>query len=323
MDVTNRNSPQLMWVIDNGDPDFLDLGQTWSPAAQARVNIGGTPRDVIIFAGGYDAGQDNGAHRTDTKGNAIYMVDPLSGTLVWSAGSDTARSNHDLELPRMRYSIPAAPAVIDKDNDQLTDRLYFGDMGGQVWRIDLVNGRGRTTLGEGGVIASVGGADVGSPTRADARRFYTTPGVVDVVQDNTIFTAINIGSGYRAHPLDTSTREEFYSIRDFRPNEVVPTGDYDSPAQPLILRSDLPDITDNLAPQLEATDAGWRMRLEGPGEKILTSSLTISNVLFFNSFTPTTADATCLPGGGRNRLYRVSILGGFPLTNLDRSTRPG
>jgi len=322
MDVTNRNSPALRWLIDSGDSDFLDLGQTWSPATAARVSIGGTTKDVIVFAGGYDAGQDNGAYRTDTKGNAIYMVNTMTGTLEWSAGSNAARSDHDLELPRMTFSIPAAPRLLDTDRDTLTDRIYFGDMGGQVWRIDFVNGRGRTTLGEGGVIASVGAADAGAPVRADARRFYNTPDVVNVISDGKLFTAINIGSGYRAHPLDTLTDEEFFSIRDFRSQEVIPSQDYGSPALPIVMRGDLPDITDNLTPQLEPTDAGWRLRLEGPGEKVLSSALTVSNVLFFSSFTPTAAATTCLPGGGRNRLYAISVFDGRALTNLDQSLDP-
>lgn len=321
MDVTSRDNPQLKWVVDSSNTGFLDLGQTWSPVTQARVAIGGSVKDVLLFSGGYDAGQDNGSHRTDTKGNAIYMVNALTGALEWSAGSPNARSNHDLDLPRMTFSIPAAPRVLDSDRDELTDRMYFGDMGGQVWRIDIVNGQGRTTLGEGGVLASVGGAE-GSVARGDARRFYNTPDVVDVIQDGKLFTAINLGSGYRSHPLDTLTSEEFYSIRDFRAQEVIPTADYGSVAQPMVFRGNLPDITNNLTPTLAPTDAGWRLRLEAPGEKVLSSPLTISNVLFFNSFTPTSSGNSCLPGGGQNRLYRVSVLGGFPLTNLDQSVDP-
>ncbi|NND35926.1 MAG: hypothetical protein HKN81_02220, partial [Gammaproteobacteria bacterium] len=223
---------------------------------------------------------------------------------------------------RMDFSIPAGLRVLDSDRDGFANRLYVGDMGAQVWRIDFINGNGRASLAEGGVIASLGAADDGAPTRADARRFYNTPDAVDLVLDAKILTAINIGSGYRAHPLDATTDEEFYSIRDFRTQDVIPTADYGTPAAPILTRANLIDVTDNVAPTLLATDPGWRLRLDSPGEKILGSSLTISNVLFFNSFTPAAVQNSCLPGGGQNRLYRVNVFGASPLTNLDFSADP-
>ncbi|MFW2404757.1 MAG: pilus assembly protein, partial [Gammaproteobacteria bacterium] len=324
MDITSRTSPSLLWVIDSNSSNFLDLGQTWSPATAARVSIGGAAKDVILFGGGYDAGQDNGPFRTDSKGNAIYMVNTLTGALEWSAGDDNGRNSHDLPLDRMDFSIPAGLRVLDGDRDGFADRLYVGDMGGQVWRIDLINGNGRASLGEGGVIASLGAADDGAPARADARRFYNTPDAVNLVLDAKILTAVNIGSGYRAHPLDATTDEEFYSIRDFRTQDVIPTADYGTPAAPVLTRADLVDITDNTTPIELRTDPfpGWRLRLETPGEKILGTSLTISNTLFFNSFTPAANPNTCLPGGGQNRLYRINVLTAAPLTNLDFSEDP-
>ncbi|NND36297.1 MAG: PQQ-binding-like beta-propeller repeat protein, partial [Gammaproteobacteria bacterium] len=195
MDVTSRSNPSLRWVIDSNDAGFLDLGQTWSPATAARVSIGGAAKDVILFGGGYDAGQDNGSFRTDSKGNAIYMVNTLTGELEWSAGDDNGRDNHDLPLARMDFSIPAGLRVLDSDRDGFANRLYVGDMGAQVWRIDFINGNGRASLAEGGVLASLGAADDGAPARADARRFYNTPDAVDLVLDAKILTAINIGSG--------------------------------------------------------------------------------------------------------------------------------
>ena len=43
-----------------------------------------------------------------------------------------------------------------------------------------------------------------------------TPDIVPVVKRGTYYLTINLGSGFRAHPLDTATADEFFSIRDFR-----------------------------------------------------------------------------------------------------------
>ncbi len=320
MDVSNRTAPRLRWLINATQPDFLDLGQTWSPPVVAKVDIGGRVHRAAIFAGGYDPGQDNRTFRTDTKGNAVYFVDLETGDLLWSAGSAlTARSNHDLPLPRMQFSIPAGIRVLDRNADGLADRMYVGDMGGQLWRFDIVNGNTAAGLVEGGVLASLGAAEAAS-TSADVRRFYNTPDVVRVIKGENAFTAINIGSGYRAHPLDAQVSDEFYSVRDFNPARAIPTSEYDSPALPLITRDNLIDITTNTTPSLEPSDAGWRLGMvQDPGEKILGESLTLDNVLFFNSFAPSSAVQSCLPGAGINRNYRISVIDGSPLTNLDRS----
>lgn len=324
MDVSNRTSPELRWFIDATQSDFLDLGQTWSPPVVAKIDIGGQVRRVAIFAGGYDPGQDNRSFRTDTKGNAVYIVDLQTGDLLWSAGNaQTARSNHDLSLTRMRFSIPAGLRVLDRNADGLADRMYVGDMGGQIWRFDIVNGNNAAGLVEGGVLASLGAADSASAPAADTRRFYNTPDIVNVIKGENVFTAINIGSGYRAHPLDTLINDEFYSVRDFNPARAIPTNEYDSPALPLITREALVDITTDTTPSLEPDDAGWRLGMvQDPGEKVLGESLTLDNVLFFNSFAPTSTVQSCLPGAGINRNYRISVIDGSPLTNLDRSADP-
>ena len=61
----------------------------------------------------------------------------------------------------MNYSIPAPVKPLDLNGDGLAERFYVGDMGGQLWRFDIVNGEDRDALVEGGVLASLGGAAVG------------------------------------------------------------------------------------------------------------------------------------------------------------------
>ncbi len=323
MDISNRAAPRLNWIIDSSQPDFLEMGQTWSTPAVRKIDIGGRVRTVAIFGGGYDTGQDNREFRLDTKGNAIYIVDVETGERLWSAGNtQNSRGSHDLSLARMNFSIPAGIRVLDQNEDGLADRMYVGDMGGQIWRFDIINGNNPGSLVEGGVLASLGAADstTSPPPATDVRRFYSTPDVVNVIKDENVFLSINIGSGYRAHPLDTGIHDEFFSIRDFHSAQVIPTGQYGTQALPVITRDDLIDVTGNGEVTLDPSDAGWRLGMvQSDGEKILGESLTADNVLFFNSFTPVNTVQSCLPGAGINRNYRVSVIDGSALTNLDHS----
>jgi type IV pilus assembly protein PilY1 len=318
IDVTNRNQPRLVWEIDNQTAGFADLGQTWSTPVVSTVKVGATDRMVALFAGGYDSGQDNRAFRTDTIGNAIYMVDVEDGSLIWSAGGPNARDTHDLTLQRMRFSIPATLRAADLTEDGRADRIYVGDMGGQLWRLDIVNGNPVGSLVEGGVLASLGAADLGAnPPASEIRRFYNTPDVVPVITEETFYLSINIGSGYRAHPLDTGASDEFFALRDFRVFDIIDSNDpaYDNPKT----RAQLVDITATPNTTLLATEPGWRLRMEDVGEKILGESRTFANTVFFNSVTPLINPNSCGLPDTLNRQYRVNVLDGRPLTNLDGS----
>ncbi len=319
LDVTNRSNPQLEWTIDDTDPDFADLGETWSKPVITTVDINGTEKLVAIFGGGYATSQDFD-NATDSDGNAVFMVDALTGALIWSAGNS---NQHDLKLDDLDYSIPAALKVLDLNLDGLADRMYVGDMGGQVWRFDIFNGDPVSTLVEGGTLATLGRRAAGFGDTDDGidptpnRRFYATPDAVPVVTNNNIYLTVNLGSGYRAHPNDvTSTENEFYSIRDFNVFNQLQSNDvsYSNP----VLRGDLIDVTADVTTPVYDNDPGWRLEMvESAGEKVLAPSNTFENTVYFTSFAPGAVANACVGTGGLNRLYAVDIRTGAPTQDYD------
>jgi len=220
----------------------------------------------------------------------------------------------------MLNSIPAAPRVLDLSGDGLADRLYVGDMGGRLWRFDLVNGNDRADFGEGGVLASLGAADPAATVPTDVRRFYASPDVVLTDCAGATFLAVNLGSGYRGHPLDTDVADAFFSVRDTTVFGVIPTESYPAP----IGAGNLFDITGDPAALVPRDSPGWRLRMvEDPGEKILTAAVTFNDTIFFNSFSPGDSINACVGGIGVNRAYAVDTCNGWPVYNLDASTEPG
>lgn len=312
IDITDKSNPIKLWEI-NDDPagEFPDIGQTWSVPQMGFIKMGsGSEMAVAIFGGGYDDTQDTNVYSTDTVGNAVYMVDLLTGEKVWSAGNNS--TEHDLVLD-MQHSIPAPPLVIDTNRDGLLDRLYVGDTGGRVWRMDFFNGNSLSTFASGGILATLGGADLGStPATADLRRFYNQVDLVEDADGETRYFALNIGSGYRAHPLDRAIDEEFYSIRDFKPYTPMPSNDptYDNP----VGRSQLIDITSKPVIPVSSSSPGWRLSMNlSEGEKVLGKSLTINGVVYFSSFAPGGSANSCTAGKGSNRLYNINLTWGRPV----------
>jgi len=307
VEVTDRNRPELLWEIDSDTSGFEDLGQTWSTPKFARIRTDNETEpfeDVVFVGGGYDPVQDYDNYRTDNQGNAVYMIDVEDGSRLWSAGN---HSDHDLILPEMEHSIPAPLRVVDVNGDDLASRLYFGDMGGRLWRIDLINGNSLDDFAQGGIMAELGAAGLDSPDSADLRRFYNQADVVDVIDGNgNRYTAVNIGSGYRAHPLDRDIDEHFFSVRDFSVNHVLENTDYDDP----LLIDDLNSVGSSLSP-MGSISNGWKLPMNAAsGEKILGRSVTFNGTIYVTSFAPGSSGNACTAVAGQNRLYALSLFGG-------------
>jgi len=338
LNVTNKDAPELAWVIAAdeaaaGTPLSV-MGQTWSTPSFAKVKIDGTPTDVAIVGGGYDDGQDNLGYHTDARGNAIYMINVATGAVEWSAGG-TLNVGHNLEMntgatptaanATMQHSIPAQVKVFDLSGDGLHDRMYAVDMGGRIWRFDINNEAGSLAdLVQGGLIASLGAVETGLDT--DARRFYAAPDVVPVLADNPdhdSYLAINVGSGHRAKPLDESSDDWFFSVRDKNMFNALDTDDYDNS---YVRFGDLTDITGTPVATLSNAAPGWKLELRAEdGERVLGESYSFKGTVFFTSFTPAPIVATCgepSTGGGKNRLYRVSVADGNPRPNVDDIVDP-
>ena len=319
MDITDKNAPKLLWVRDAND--FPLLGQTWSTPTLSRMVINGAAQNpdylTLTFGGGYDTTQDNPLISTDVQGTGIYIIDTISGNLLWRAGPD---GGADLQLGRMQFSIPAGVRVIDVDNDQFADRMYAADMGGQVWRFDIFNGQPVGTFMTGGAIASLGAADSGIPTVLNSRRFYNATDVALFNKQDIPYLNIAIGSGYRAHPLNMNQEDRFYSIRDYDILGKLSQPQYD--ALTPLSEVDLADVSNDLTPVLPPNAKGWFLDLPDVGEKVLAEARTFDNKIFFSTFTPGSSGNGCIPSQGRNKLYVVAVENGSPVTDLDDSGDP-
>ncbi|MGB5441903.1 MAG: hypothetical protein WBN57_04675, partial [Gammaproteobacteria bacterium] len=112
LDLSTPGSPAYKWMISNATTGFSELGQSWSQPVPTiiagYVDGGGKPKPVIMFGGGYDAGNKDtaGLATTDSMGRAIYVVDADSGALVWSI-SPAASFGNNLQEIGLQHGIAA------------------------------------------------------------------------------------------------------------------------------------------------------------------------------------------------------------------------
>jgi type IV pilus assembly protein PilY1 len=320
LDVTNKNSPRLLW-----SSNLAEFGESWSTPVVSRMDIASVSQNadkaVVVIGGGYDTVHDSSAHPTspDAAGAGLFILDLKTGVELWRASSDTAANLTLATLGReMDRALPNDIRVIDLSGDGLVDRMYATDLGGQIWRFDVFNGQAPGALVTGGVIAQLGAEGLATPLDADTRRFYNSPDV-SLITDNRQqrrYISISVGSGYRAHPFDLSASDRFYSVRDGDVFNQLTQDAYNS--YPIVTDADLVEVSGQTQTVITANDRGWKFTLPY-NEKILADSLTFDDEIFFVAFTPdSNAAATCAAGKGTNFLYRVSAINGDPIVpNID------
>lgn len=330
IDISQRDRPYLKWVIKGGSagtPGFSQLGMTWSKPSVTDINVNGARRSVIIFGGGYDTNQDEGAvsvRRTDSVGNSLFIVDALSGELIWSAVNDTsldAGVGTTTIFPRMTYGIPSDITLFDSNSDGLSDQIYVGDMGAQIWRFDINNhASSPADMVKGGVVAQFSAAE----SAAENRRFFYAPDLAMMSFNNKKYLTLAIGSGWRSHPLDTQTDDKFFMLR-ISSVFNAPEGygkpvntDTQPPLYEPYSEADLANVTNDINPSVDwSAKVGWVLDMESAGEKVLSSSLTFNNAIVFTSYVPGGTTTSCSASVGSGRIYAVNLRDGSPVLDLD------
>jgi len=360
-DAVNGIEPVYMWRIRGGSAQYPRLGQTWSRPKLATVTLANTPDPgdlgpvtALFFGGGYDDGQDSG-FGPGGVGNAIYMADPETGERWLSVSANdpgggdkvvvpnNVANSIDVE-PKMTFPIPSDLGLLDSNGDGSTDRIYVGDMGGQLWRVDLkpadpanpASYRSEAVVGRLGMVS-------GDQTLADQRKFFEAPDVVQVrggLEFSSVanYDLVTIVSGNRANPLNRNVQDRFFAFRDpvigSMQDDPLPFGDgnadnfttlrgaLDSPLIP----GDLFDVTDIVDP--EGTDLsnlqnadGYYIDFVDTGEKGLSSPIVLGGKVFFTTYLPEQVVnvAACKLAEGAGLLYGIDVLNGTAVFNWDQS----
>ena len=305
LDVTNPELPVMKWRKNSSNDGYSEMGQTWSKPVVTKLKVGAQDKIVLIMGLGYDPDIDDSGSGTRTQGRGAIVIDALTGEDIWqvTSGSVSSPAGHVLNEANMTFSVPSDLAVIDRDGNGYSDRAYFGDTGGQLWRLD---------------IASSDVADW-KATRlfkfsTSTQRFLSAPDVVESPDGN--YDMVIIGSGNREKPVDTSVQNYIVFYRDYDQTTT-------STSIVTLTQANLAAAATAVSGSTEAFDPdtdisadskflkGWYLVLEA-GEKVVTSALTTNQVTTF---------ATNLPGQnnactnlGEARIYKIN-----PFTVLGRA----
>ena len=201
LDITVPNSPKALWEVSNATTGFANLGYSFGRPEITKLKDGTW---VALFTSGY-----NNVSPGDGQGY-LYVVNVATGALIRTIGTGVGSSSAAVAGVCATAPCPSGLAQIRAwvDNnkyDNTVQRVYGGDLFGNVWRFD-VNG------------------DVGA-SGYDAQLLATLRGSSGNVQSLTAkpelgkvagFAVVFVGTGryLGATDLSNSEGQSIYAIKD-------------------------------------------------------------------------------------------------------------
>ena len=332
LDVTQPTQPRVVWRISHQDPGFEELGQTWSRPRltllqSLKAGTPAVPTPVLVFGAGYDDAQDAEPPTVGSMGRGIFVVNAETGALVWSASASCDATLYPCKkVDAMKYATPADIAFVDRDLDGFTDKMYWGDLGGNLWRADV--SAADVTAWKATRVAELG-CDAGECAAGTTpRKFFFPPAVLSVRSAGAAdsYEAVSIASGDREHPLrDTAANssynvmDKFFMIKDVGTTVGAPDG-APSTADVTASNTDLFNATTTL---YDGTKKGFYISLVGggtsdtKGEKGVNAPVAVNGQIFFSTNRPVPRNVnTCSANLGEAKAYAVSPFTGRSVANV-------
>lgn len=293
LDITDTSAaPTYLWSFSDAR-----ITESWSDPAIGKIRVdGGGERFVAFFGGGFDTDNHN------ATGDAMFAVDLDDGSLLWEFDA----SHGSADRSYMNFSIAATPTLADLDNDGYIDRVYVGDVGGQVWKFDT------------SAPATISGGKINNWT---GKRLFAA----DVAQQNPPVTGVYLPNRSIHTPISLAKNEAGELWLFFG------TGDRNSPL--LAASNRLYGLKDDTAMTNGATldesdlisaqtddevTQGWYWPLASR-EKGLAAATVFDSKVFFSTYTSRLV-ADCDTPSGYAKLYAMHMGSGHAAIDWDTDT---
>jgi len=311
LDVTDTLNPIYLWEFPHsGDPqisdyaDFLNntLGQSWSEPAIGKVKIRDgsnlLERWVAFIGGGFDPIEavSNNANVGANVGRAFFVVDIKTGEIMKQFSG----------LSDMTHCFAAPPTAVDLNMDGFIDKVYIGDLGGQMWVFDVSSDTATNWTGK--VLFRAPGGP------AEKHMIYYQPAVAF---DKYRVPWVYFGTGNREDPNDfTNPPERFFAVKDDGLG-------YDGLGHYPLTIGDLDDVTPDPHNTFNvASKKGWYIMLDKTAqslEKVLAKPTMFNQLVYFTTYKNVDTEDPC-SGAGISNLYAVEYRSGGGALGVDEVT---
>lgn len=140
LDITDPTNPSLLWEF--GSDNDSDMGYTVPQPLIARLNnVSATSKGkwAVLLPNGYQGG-------SSASGKAsMFVLDISNGSVIKKVEmTNTMTADELTALGALGNGLSRLTAV-DNNVDGMVDLVYAGDLGGNVWRVDIGNGASSST----------------------------------------------------------------------------------------------------------------------------------------------------------------------------------
>jgi hypothetical protein len=141
IDVTDPASPSLLWEVTapGTSPDTVDIG-TGLTLAEGPVLINGKTRNITAVET-----NNGGSASTTTAGVSLAAIDTETGNEVWQFeyAYPSPPRGVSADLPMALIGIPGGAVGTDLSGYGYFTDIVFGDLYGNLWRLDASTGTSR------------------------------------------------------------------------------------------------------------------------------------------------------------------------------------
>ncbi len=255
LDITDAAAPQFLWTFSADDDP--DLGYSFGPAIFTKVD--GTW--VVLIPSGYNNIPEDGKYTSASGKGFLFVVNAATGQVIKKIPTGAGNVATPSGLGRV------APKVDDIGKNNSAKLAYGGDLEGNLWRFDLLDGSASKLIALG-----------------SSQPITTSPEIGEIAGK----TVLLFGTGRYLGQSDLANNQQqaLYAVKDVDGNTVA--------------KADLVQQTitgDKIS--VNSVDwngkGGWYVNLPDPKERSYLTPILVSGTIIFASTIPEATE--CSPGG--------------------------
>ncbi|MCG3172284.1 MAG: hypothetical protein GMKNLPBB_00432 [Myxococcota bacterium] len=219
---------------------------------------------------------------TTTVSRGILAVDLRTMKKLWEVIYDPSGSGANRN---MKYSMASSMKLMDANGDGFTETGYIGDLGGNMWRVDMPLFGVKSGAGIVATCATTTSANCWGVRRVfDAETNSKVPGPTDLWYPvwNKVASTLSV-AGTRVIAWGTGDRNDMFSTSNNKTGRLILMNDIRGE------ELNLADLSNRTTPASGENPVGWYMTFGGTnrnGEKILTSPTIFGFSLLWTTFIP-------------------------------------
>lgn len=267
LDITDPSAPKLLWTYSaENNPN---MGYSYGPAGITKVD----GRWVVLLPSGYNNVPEGSKYASADGIGRLFILNAASGSLIKEISTGVGSATFPSGLAKINTKVDR----FDIDNSALL--AYGGDLNGNLWRFDLINGTVSKVIALGSDQPITAAPEIGEASGKTVLYFGT-------------------GRYLSQDDLTLDKQQAIYGVKDDGVNQVNVTSLVEQTITGNVISSNPVDW---------ATDGGWFIKLPDEKERISIEAKLVMGTLIFVSTVPDASE--CQPGGYSN-MFLIDYMNG-------------